>query len=201
MVPPDPLTLEFVEQRVRRTYTAFLPDADAVYSALHHFDLGSLEPLVAVPFSPGNVVPVSSVRGVPVNQVYIGNCANGTLTDLRQAAQVLRDRHVAPGLRLIVVPATQEIYRQALREGLLATLADAGASISMPTCGACCGVHNGVLAEGEVAVATTNRNFRGRMGHPRSQVYLANAYVAAASALTGLVQDPARIADPLPATL
>jgi len=131
--------------------------------------------------------------GVPVNQVYIGNCANGTMTDLRQAAHVLGGRHIASGVRLIVVPATQEIYRQAMREGVLETLSSAGASISMPTCGACCGLHNGILAAGEVAVTTTNRNFRGRMGHVTSQVYLANAYVAAASALEGVIQDPARL--------
>jgi 3-isopropylmalate/(R)-2-methylmalate dehydratase large subunit len=197
MVPPDAITLAYVEQRVRRPFTPVLPDAGAVYRAMHPFNLGQMEPLVALPYSPGNVAPVGSVAGVPVNQVYIGNCANGTMTDLRQAAQVLHDRHIAPGVRLIVVPATQEIYRQALREGVLATLADAGASISMSTCGACCGVHNGILAEGEVAVATTNRNFLGRMGHVRSQVYLAHAYVAAASALTGVLQDPALVADPL----
>jgi 3-isopropylmalate/(R)-2-methylmalate dehydratase large subunit len=175
-----------------------LPDEDATYSAEYTFDLQTIEPLVAVPYSPGNVTPVGDIAGVPVNQVYIGNCANGTMTDLRQAAQVLRGRHIAAGVRLIVVPATQEIYREAMREGLLEALSEAGAAISMPTCGACCGVHNGILAEGEVAVTTTNRNFRGRMGHVRSQVYLANAYVAAASALTGVVQDPARVADPLP---
>lgn len=199
MVAPDEATLAYVERRVRRRFTPVAPDADATYTAVHRFDLGVLEPLVALPYSPGNVAPVSSVAGEPINQVYIGNCANGTMTDLRQAAQVLRGRHIAAGVRLIVVPATQEIYREALREGVIADLADAGASISMPTCGACCGVHNGILAEGETAVATTNRNFRGRMGHAGSRVYLANAYVAAASALTGVLQDPARVADPLAA--
>lgn len=196
MVPPDEATLAYARERVHRPFAPVLPDADAVYSAVHTFDLCHLEPLVAVPYSPGNVAPVSSVAGVPVNQVYIGNCANGTLTDLRQAAHVLRDKHIAPGVRLIVVPATQEIYRQAMREGLLLALSEAGAAISTPTCGACCGVHNGVLAAGEVAVTTTNRNFRGRMGHVQSQVYLANAYVAAASALTGVLQDPAGVANP-----
>jgi 3-isopropylmalate/(R)-2-methylmalate dehydratase large subunit len=196
MVPPDDLTLAYIAERVHRPYEPVVPDADATYVTVHIFDLEQIEPLVAVPYSPGNVVPISAVAGVPVNQVYIGNCANGTMTDLRQAAQVLRGRHIAPGVRMIVVPATQEIYHHALREGVLLDLATAGASISMPTCGACCGIHNGILAEGEVAVTTTNRNFRGRMGHVTSQVYLANAYVAAASALTGVVQDPARVADP-----
>ncbi len=197
MVPPDDVTLAYIQERVQRPFVPILPDPDAHYSAVHTFHLAELEPLVAAPYSPGNVVPVSAVAGVPVNQVYIGNCANGTMTDLRQAAHVLRGRHIASGVRLIVVPATQEIYRQAIREGLLETLVSAGAAISMPTCGACCGIHNGILAEGEVAVATTNRNFRGRMGHPRSQVYLSNAYVAAASAVCGSIQDPAAVVDPM----
>ncbi|HVA91596.1 MAG TPA: 3-isopropylmalate dehydratase large subunit [Chloroflexota bacterium] len=198
MVPPDDVTLAYVRPRALRSFEVALPDEDAVYSARHQFDLRELEPLIAVPYSPGNVVPVSRVAGVPVNQVYIGNCANGTMTDLRQAAHVLGGRHIAAGVRLIVVPATQEIYRQAMREGVLETLSSAGASISMPTCGACCGLHNGILAEGEVAVTTTNRNFRGRMGHVTSQVYLANAYVAAASALEGAIQDPARLVNEPP---
>jgi 3-isopropylmalate/(R)-2-methylmalate dehydratase large subunit len=198
MVPPDEVTMAYVAERVHRPYTPVLPDDDAVYSAVHTFDLGDLEPLVAVPYSPGNVMPVSSVAKLPVNQVYIGNCANGTITDLRQAAHVLSGRHIAAGVRLIVVPATQEIYRQAMREGILDALSSAGAAISMPTCGACCGIHNGILAEGEVAVTTTNRNFRGRMGHVTSKVYLANAYVAAASALAGMIQDPAAVVDPAP---
>lgn len=198
MVPPDDVTMAYVEERVRRPIEPVLPDEDAIYSAVHPIDLGHVEPLVAVPYSPGNVAPVSSVAGVPVNQVYIGNCANGTMTDLRQAAHVLGGRHIADAVRLIVVPATQEIYRQAMREGVLEALAAAGAAISMPTCGACCGIHNGILAEGEVAVTTTNRNFRGRMGHVKSKVYLANAYVAAASALSGVIQDPAGVVDPMP---
>lgn len=198
MVPPDQVTLAYVKERVCHPFEPVLPDEDAAYTARHVFDLRTIEPLVAVPYSPGNVAPVGSVAGVPVQQVYIGNCANGTLTDLRQAAHVLQGRHIAAGVRLIVVPATQEIYRQALREGILEALADAGAAISMPTCGACCGIHNGILAEDEVAVATTNRNFRGRMGHRRSQVYLANASVAAASALVGAIADPAALVDPPP---
>ena len=199
MVPPDDVTLAYVLPRALRSFETVLPDEDAVYSARHLFDLRELEPLIAVPYSPGNVVPVSRVAGIPVNQVYIGNCANGTMTDLRQAAHVLGGRHIASGVRLIVVPATQEIYRQAMREGVLEILSSAGASISMPTCGACCGLHNGILAAGEVAVTTTNRNFRGRMGHVTSQVYLANAYVAAASALEGTIQDPARLVKAPPA--
>jgi 3-isopropylmalate/(R)-2-methylmalate dehydratase large subunit len=128
-----------------------------------------------------------------VDQVYVGNCANGTLTDLRQVAEVLRGRQVAPHVRMVVVPATQRIWRQALAEGLLDIFAEAGAAVSTPTCGACFGGHMGILAAGEVAVATTNRNYRGRMGHPESAVYLANAWVAAAAAVAGEIVPPEQV--------
>jgi 3-isopropylmalate/(R)-2-methylmalate dehydratase large subunit len=134
-----------------------------------------------------------------VDQVYIGNCSNGTMTDLRQAAEILRGRRVHPGCRAIVVPATQRIYREAMREGLLDVFVEAGASVSTPTCGACFGGHMGVLAAGERAVATTNRNFRGRMGSPDAEVCLANAYVAAAAAVAGELVDPADILAGAPA--
>lgn len=169
------------------------PGAGAVYRAHLRIDLSALEPLVALPPSPANVVPLSAAGSPRVHQVYIGNCSNGTMTDLRQAAAVLKGRKVAPSVRMIVVPATQAIYRAALREGLLETIAEAGASISPPTCGACFGGHMGVLAAGETAVATTNRNFRGRMGHPESRIYLANAWVAAAAAVAGELVDPATL--------
>ena len=133
-----------------------------------------------------------------VDQVYVGNCSNGTMTDLRQLAEVLRGNQVAPGVRLIVVPATQRIYREALQEGLIEVFLDAGAMISAPTCGACFGGHTGILAAGEVAVTTTNRNFRGRMGDPESSVYLANAYVAGAAAVAGGLVDPADVLRPEP---
>ena len=141
-------------------------------------DLSALEPLVALPHLPGNVAPVSEAAGVPVDQVYIGNCANGTMTDLRQAASILGGRRVHPRTRAIVVPATQAIWREAADEGLLDLFVEAGAIVSTPTCGACFGGSNGILAAGENAVATTNRNFRGRMGSPEAGVYLANAWVA-----------------------
>jgi 3-isopropylmalate/(R)-2-methylmalate dehydratase large subunit len=166
------------------------PDADAVYLERRTIRLDQLEPLVAVPPSPANGMPLSKVVGTHVDQVYIGNCSNGTLTDLRQAASILRGRKVNPEVRVIVVPATNAIYRQAAREGLLEVLATAGATISPPTCGACFGGHMGILAAGETAIATTNRNFSGRMGHAESKVYLANAWVAAAAALTGKIIDP-----------
>jgi len=152
--------------------------------------VNNLEPQVALPPSPENVQPVSQVRHVPIDQAVIGSCTNGRLGDLRLAARVLKGRKAARGVRLIVIPATPLIYRQALDEGLLAIFMDAGAVISPPTCGPCLGGHMGILAPGEVAIATTNRNFTGRMGHPKSQVYLANPAVAAASAVAGRVVGP-----------
>lgn len=169
---------------------AVMADPGARYRARIAIDLGALSPLVAKPPSPAGGVPVEALRGQRVDQVYIGNCANGTITDLRQAAEVLRGRRVAPGVRLVVVPATQRIWRQALAEGLLDALAAAGAAVSTPTCGACFGGHMGILAAGETAVATTNRNYRGRMGDPDSQVFLANAWVAAAAAVAGEIVHP-----------
>ena len=130
------------------------------------------------------------LRGQKVDQVYVGNCSNGTMTDLRQVAEILRGRQVAPGVRMVVVPATQKIWREALAEGLLEVIAAAGAAVSTPTCGACFGGHMGILAAGETAIATTNRNYRGRMGHPDSQVFLSNAWVAAAAAVTGEIVPP-----------
>ncbi|MCK8784444.1 aconitase/3-isopropylmalate dehydratase large subunit family protein [Roseomonas sp. NAR14] len=172
-------------------------DPDAAYRARIAIDLGALEPIVARPPSPAAGVPVGALRGQRVDQVYIGNCANGTITDLRQAAEMLRGRRVAPGVRLVVVPATQRIWRQALAEGLLDALAAAGAAVSTPTCGACFGGHMGILAAGETAIATTNRNYRGRMGDPDSQVFLANAWVAAAAAVAGEIVPPGSL--PVPA--
>lgn len=165
------------------------PDDDAQYLTRLQIDMDELEPQVAVPYSPGNVKPLKEVEGTAIDQVYLGNCANGTITDLRQAASILRNRSVKEGVKLIVVPATKKIYSQALEEGLLRIFLDAGGVISPPTCGACGGLHMGVLGEGEVAITNTNRNYRGRMGHPGSMVYLANSYVAAAAALEGKIVD------------
>ena len=169
-------------------------DEGAEYVNVIKYNLSEIdEPLVAKPHSPGNVVSISEVEGIHVDQVYIGNCANGTLTDLRQAAFVLKGRHVAKGTRLIVVPATQQIYKQAIKEGLIDIFLEAGAVILPPTCGACFGGHMGLLADGEVAITTTNRNFRGRMGSAKAEIYLANAFVAAASAVTGYITNPKKI--------
>ncbi|MEH3038274.1 MAG: 3-isopropylmalate dehydratase large subunit [Sphingomonas adhaesiva] len=168
-------------------------DADAIYSQHQVIDVSELEPQCAVPFSPDNVVPVGELRGTRVNQVYIGNCSNGTMTDLRQAASVLRGRKVAPGVRCIVVPATQRIAAQAAREGIMETLLEAGAIVGPSTCGACAGLHMGVMSDDEVAVATTNRNYRGRMGAFSSRIHLANAWVAAASAVAGEIVHPGEV--------
>ena len=169
-------------------------DADAYYRQRIEIDLSALTPMVAKPPSPASGVPVEALRGQKVDQVYVGNCSNGTMTDLRQVAEILRGRQVAPGVRMVVVPATQKIWREALAEGLLDVFAAAGAAVSTPTCGACFGGHMGILAAGETAIATTNRNYRGRMGHPDSQVFLSNAWVAAAAAVTGEIVPPADVA-------
>lgn len=189
----DEVTRGFLEGRVQREWDDLRSDDDAEVAGEVRIDLSTLAPLVAAPHSPGNVVPLADAVGTPVQQVYIGNCANGTITDLRQAAAVFRGRSVHPRARALIVPATQTIYRQALREGLLDTFVAAGAMVSTPTCGACFGGGMGVPAAGETAVTTTNRNFRGRMGSPEASVYLANAYVAAAAAVAGELIDPSEL--------
>ena len=170
------------------------PDRDARYEERFPVDLSTLKPAVALPSSPANVRPVDEVVGVLVDQVVIGSCTNGRTADLRVAARILDGRRVARNVRLIVIPGSQRVYAQALEEGLLSVFLRAGAVIGPPTCGPCLGGHMGVLARGEVALATTNRNFVGRMGHPESLVYLAGPAVAAATALAGHIADPSEIA-------
>jgi 3-isopropylmalate/(R)-2-methylmalate dehydratase large subunit len=190
LFPADETTASYLDGRARAAWTSVASDADAAFARRLTIDLDRLPPLVAKPWSPGNVAPLAEVIGTPVDQVYIGNCSNGTITDLRQAASMLEGRKVHPRTRAIVVPATQRIYAQALSEGLLDVFVAAGAMVSTPTCGACFGGSNGILADGEVAVATTNRNFRGRMGATSSRIYLANSYVAGAAAVAGEIVDP-----------
>ena len=185
------------EQMRARGMAACAPvaaDAGAVYRKTISLDLSGLEPIVACPPSPAAGVGIAALAGQKVDQVYVGNCSNGTMTDLRQVAQMLRGRSIAPQVRMIVVPATQRIWREAMAEGLLDIITQAGAAVSLPTCGACFGGHMGILAAGETAIATTNRNFRGRMGDPLSQVFLSNAWVAAAAAVAGEIVAPARVA-------
>ncbi|MGN6867187.1 MAG: 3-isopropylmalate dehydratase large subunit [Solirubrobacteraceae bacterium] len=193
LFPADEATAAYLEGRVSREWVAERSDPDASFAREVRVDLDELPPLIALPHLPGNVASVSDVAGTKIDQVYIGNCANGTMTDLRQTASVLRGRTIHPDCRMIVVPATQRIYREALTEGLLDLFVEAGAMVSTPTCGACFGGGMGVIGAGERAIATTNRNFRGRMGSRDAEVHLANAYVAAAAAVAGEIIDPAEL--------
>jgi 3-isopropylmalate/(R)-2-methylmalate dehydratase large subunit len=193
LFPADDVTAAYLEGRTDRAWTAERSDADAELARRVRIDVTGMRPLIALPHSPGNVVPVDDVVGRKIDQVYIGNCANGTMTDLRQTAEILRGRSVHPACRAIVVPASQRVYREALAEGLLDLFVEAGCIVSTPTCGACFGGHSGVLAAGESAITTTNRNFRGRMGSPDAGVHLANAWVAAAAAVAGEIVDPADV--------
>jgi len=191
--PPDEVTREYVEKRAKRPYTFYASDEDAEYSDVIEIDAGLIEPQVAFPHLPSNVKPVSQAGNVKIDQSLIGSCTNGRIEDLRIAAEILKGRKAASGVRLIVVPATPAIYRQALQEGLLGIFMAAEAVISPPSCGACLGGHLGILAEGERAIATTNRNFVGRMGHPKSEVYLASPVICAASAVLGRIASPAEL--------
>jgi 3-isopropylmalate/(R)-2-methylmalate dehydratase large subunit len=199
LFPADERVSEYLSGRTERTWHAERSDPDAELAQRLSIDLDSLPPLVALPHSPGNIVPVDEARGLAIHQVYVGNCSNGTITDLRQTAEILRGRSVHPRCRMIVVPASQRVYQQALAEGLLDVFVQAGAMVSTPTCGACFGGGNGILAGGERAITTTNRNYRGRMGSPDSEVCLANAWVAAAAAVAGEIVDPAEILEGVPA--
>ena len=190
VVPPDAVTCEYVKGRLQRPAVYCESDAGAAYAQVFEWDVTDLEPVVACPNLPENTRPVSELADVHLDQVVIGSCTNGRLSDLEVAAGILRGRVVADGLRCLIFPATPTIEREALERGWLAIFMDAGAVVSPPTCGPCLGGHMGVLAGGEVALATTNRNFTGRMGHPESQVYLSSPAVAAASALTGRITHP-----------
>jgi len=192
--PADDQTAAYLDGRTEKAWQPVHSDPDASYSRRIAVDFDRLGPLVAKPHNPENVVPVSEIVGTPIHQVVVGNCSNGTMTDLRQAAEMVKGKRVHERTRMIVVPATQEIYRQAVAEGLVDILVEAGASISTPTCGPCFGGHTGALAPGENALATINRNFKGRSGSPEASVYLGNAYVAAAAAVAGEVVNPAEVA-------
>lgn len=191
--PVDEKCIEYINQRVNRPYIVFEADADAVYEQVVVIDLDQLEPTVSLPHLPSNTKTVSEVAGMPIQQVVIGSCTNGRIKDMREAAEILKGKKVADGVRCIVIPATQEIYMQCLKEGLAEIFIEAGAAVSTPTCGPCLGGHMGVLAPGERAISTTNRNFVGRMGHVSSEVILASPAVAAASAIAGVIADPATV--------
>ncbi len=193
LFPVDKRTLEYCKGAGREGDEMLFPDEDAEYEKVISINLDELSPQVALPHLPENVRDVDEVKDIKIDQVVIGSCTNGRISDLREAARVLKGRKVKKGVRLIVLPATPGIWRQALKEGLLEIFLDAGAVIGPPTCGPCLGGHMGILAEGERCVATTNRNFKGRMGHLESEVYLANPSVAAASAVAGEIIHPARL--------
>ena len=188
--PVDEKTIEYITGRVNRPWTAYEADADAEYERVVEIDLSALESTVALPHLPSNTRTVREVAGMHIDQVVIGSCTNGRISDLRVAAQILKGRRVAEGVRCIVIPATQDVYMQCLTEGLTQTFIEAGCAVSTPTCGPCLGGHMGCMCEGERAVTTTNRNFVGRMGHVRSEVVLASPAVAAASAVKGCIASP-----------
>ncbi|MBR1587391.1 MAG: 3-isopropylmalate dehydratase large subunit [Kiritimatiellae bacterium] len=188
--PVDAATRRYLFEHRAKAPVAYPADPDAAYERTVEIDLSALRPTVAFPHLPSNVRTIDAVGDVPIDQAVIGSCTNGRISDLRVAAEVMAGRHVAPTVRCIVIPATQRIWLQAMEEGLLKTFAEAGCAVSTPTCGPCLGGHMGILAKGERCVATTNRNFVGRMGHVESEVYLASPAVAAASAVAGHVAGP-----------
>jgi len=200
LIEPDEITLDYVKSTNKKVWDAkntawkkLKSDPDANYAKVYEWDVTSLMPQVACPHLPGNVKPASALADVKLDQIVIGSCTNGRISDLRAAAKILKGKKIKNGLRLIVIPATQQIYLQAISEGLLKVFIEAGGVVSTPTCGPCLGGHIGILTEGEICLATTNRNFIGRMGSPQSFVYLSSPAVAAASALTGRITDPGEI--------
>ncbi len=193
LVVPDAVTKKYSKGRAQRKPCYYASDAGAVYERVEEFEISRLEPLVARPHLPSNVEPVSRLKNIVLDQAVIGSCTNGRIEDLREAAKLLKGKRVSPRVRTIIFPATPAIWKQALKEGLMEVFISAGCIISPPTCGPCLGGHMGVLAEGERAVATTNRNFVGRMGHTKSEVYLASPGVAAASAIKGRLALPQEV--------
>ncbi|MCL2392610.1 MAG: 3-isopropylmalate dehydratase large subunit [Oscillospiraceae bacterium] len=191
--PVDSATIQYMEGRTNRPYEIFQADENAHYERVIEIDLSKLEPAVAFPHLPENTREIGGVGDIPIHQVVIGSCTNGWLSDMAKAAEILQGNKIHPDVRCIVIPATQQIYMDCIEKGYLSTFIEAGCAVSTPTCGPCLGGHMGVMASGERCVATTNRNFVGRMGHVESEVYLASAAVAAASAISGRITDPRQI--------
>lgn len=191
--PVDEVTLEYVKNRSLREYKVYEADEDAEYDSEIVVDLSTLRPTVAFPHLPENTKTIDEVPEIKIDQVVIGSCTNGRMEDMRTAAAILKGKKIADGVRVIVIPATQQIYLNCIKEGLAEIFVEAGAIVSTPTCGPCLGGHMGILAKGEKAVSTSNRNFVGRMGHTESEIYLASPAVAAASAVKGYIADPASI--------
>ncbi|MFH1563526.1 MAG: 3-isopropylmalate dehydratase large subunit [Nitrospirota bacterium] len=190
IIAPDEITLEYVKPRAKREWKVYASDVDAVYKEVREYDCSQIEPQVAFPHLPSNAKPISKVGQVEIDQAVIGSCTNGRIEDLRLAAQVLKGKKVHKDVRLIIIPGTQQIYLQAVKEGLVEIFIEAGGAVSTPTCGPCLGGYMGILAQGERCIATTNRNFVGRMGHKESEVYLANPAITAASAISGKIISP-----------
>ena len=188
--PVDDKTLEYLKEHTTRQWNVYEADADAVYDEEYTIELDKLKPTVAFPHLPENTHTIDDCGDIAIDQVVIGSCTNGRIDDMRIAASILKGKHIAKGMRCIIIPATQSIYMQAMEEGLLKTFIEAGAVVSTPTCGPCLGGYMGILAEGERCVSTTNRNFVGRMGHVKSEIYLASPAVAAASAIAGRIASP-----------
>ena len=186
----DDLTLAYVKERVNREFKIYKADDDAEYDEVYTIDLSQIEPTVACPHLPENTKLAKELSNIIPDQVVIGSCTNGRLSDMKAAADILKGKHVAKGIRCIIIPATQTIYKECIKRGYIETFIDAGCVVSTPTCGPCLGGYMGILAENEIAVATTNRNFVGRMGHTTSKIYLASPEVAAASAIAGKICDP-----------
>ncbi len=192
--PVDELAISYMKEHSTRAYKIYEADEDAVYDEEYTIDLSTLRPTIAFPHLPENTKTIDEItEDIRIDQVVIGSCTNGRLDDLRMAASVLEGRHVAEGMRCIIIPATQAIYLQAMEEGLLKIFIESGAIVSTPTCGPCLGGYMGILAQGERCVSTTNRNFVGRMGHVDSEIYLASPAVAAASAITGRISCPCQL--------
>ncbi len=192
-LPPDEAIFKYLEGRARRPYTPIYPDPDAIYAAEHHYDVSQLEPMVACPDSPDNVKPVSEIAGTPVQQAFIGTCTNGRLEDIAAAAEIVKGHHVAAGTRLLIIPASSVVMQDAMKQGYLQTLMEAGAVLGTPGCGPCMGNHMGVPAPKEVTISSANRNFRGRMGTADAPIYLASPAVVAASAIAGKIVDPREV--------
>ncbi|HHT9135970.1 MAG TPA: 3-isopropylmalate dehydratase large subunit [Candidatus Wunengus sp. YC60] len=193
IIAPDKNTEEYIKGRVGKKHVTYQSDPECNYTKTYEFNADEISPQIALPSLPENTKPVEEVSGIKIDQVVIGSCTNGRISDLRVAAQFLKGKKAHPSIRLIIIPATQDIYKQALQEGLIEVFIDAEAVVSTPTCGPCLGGHMGILAEGERALSTTNRNFVGRMGHPKSEIYLCSPAVAAASAITGKITPPDEI--------
>lgn len=190
IIPPDMVTEEYIKDKTKRYYKFYTSDENAEYKDVREYECSKIRPIVACPHLPSNVRPAIELFEVAIDQAVVGSCTNGRIEDLREAAEVLKGRKVHPYVRMIIIPATQQVYRQAIEEGLIDIFLEAEAAISTPTCGPCLGGYMGILAKGERAIATTNRNFVGRMGHPESEVYLSNPAVASASAVLGRIGDP-----------